>query len=195
MKGWLAVAALLTATQALAVADIEGRVELPNGTFIAPGSFVTARLTIKNNGPDRSDGAFMGSVYFGTVGFRTIELVAVPDTAPCLAQYTIFVPPPIPPRPATVVTTIQTLLDGLAPGESFTCVVAIGTYPEAATNLRVRFGFSPFDDDPNPNNNEVFVNIQTRAEPVSVPMLSWIGLAALSIGFSFIGLAGLKARS
>lgn len=195
MRGLLVVAALATATQAWAVADIEGRVEFPNGTFIAPGSFATARLTITNNGPDPTDTAAMGSVYFGTVGFRTIELVGFSETPPCLVQYTIFIPPPIPPRPATVGATVKRLVDGLAPGESFSCVVAIGTYPEAATNLRVRFGFSPFDDDPNPNNNEVFVNIQTRAEPVSVPMLSWIGLSALFIGFSFIGLAGLKARS
>ncbi len=192
MKAWFAIAALVAATEAWAVADIEGRVEFPNGTFIAPGTFATARLTIKNNGPDVSDGATMGSVYFGTVGFRTIELVAVPETAPCLVQYTIFIPPPIPPRPATVGAGVQTLLAGLAPGESFTCVVAIGTYPEAAANLRVRFGFQPFVDDPNPSNNEVFVNIQTRAEPVAIPMLSWAGLAALLLGFVFIGRARLN---
>jgi hypothetical protein len=194
MKAWIAVAAWFIATQAWAVADIEGRVELPNGNFISPGSFVTARLTIKNNGPDRSDGATMGSVYFGTVGFRTIELVASPETPPCLVQYTIFIPPPVPPRPATVGAGVQTLLSGLAPGESFTCVVALGTYPEAASNLRVRFGFSPVVDDPNPSNNEVFVNIQTRLEPVAVPAFSWIGTATLLLGFVAIGLVRLNEK-
>ena len=195
MKGWLVIAALVTSSQAWAAADIEGRVEFPNGTFIAPGSFATARLTIKNNGPDFSDGATMGSVYFGTVGFRTIELVASPETAPCLVQYTIFIPPPIPPRPATVGAGVQTLLSGLAPGESFTCVVAIGTYPEAAANLLVRFGFQPTVDDPNPANNEVFVNIQTRIEPIAVPTLSWTAQVALLVGFLFFGMARLNQRS
>jgi hypothetical protein len=194
MKRWLAVAALFTATQAWAAADIEGRVEFPNGTFIAPGSFATARLIIKNNGPDFSDGATMGSVYFGTVGIRTIELVASPETAPCLVQYTIFIPPPVPPRPATVAAGVQTLLNGLAPGESFTCVVAIGTYPEAAANLRVRFGFQPTVDDPNLANNEVFVNIQTRTEPMAVPTLSWIAQVVLLIGLLFIGMARSNER-
>jgi hypothetical protein len=193
MKIWLGIAALLAACQACAVADIEGTVELPNGNLIAPGSFATARLTIRNNGPDVTITSAMGSLYFGTVGFRTIELVAVPETAPCLVQYTIFIPPPIPPRPATVGATVQTLR-GLAPGESFTCVVAIGTYPEAGANLRARINFVSEQDDPNPSNNEVFVNIQTRLEPVAVPAFSWIGTATLLLGFVAIGLVRLNEQ-
>jgi hypothetical protein len=191
MRFRLGIAALLTAFQACAVADIEGRVELPNGNFVAPGNFVTARLTIRNNGPDATTTSGVGTVYFGTVGFRTIELVAVPETAPCLVQYTIFIPPPVPPRPATVGAGVLPLR-GLASGESVTCVVAIGAYPEAATNLRVRFGFTPFDDDPVPSNNEVFVNIQTRLEPVAVPAASWIGTATLLLSFVAIGLVLLN---
>lgn len=193
MKRTLLLCLALTVSHAFAAADIEGRVELPSGNFVAPGAVGKAVLTIKNNGPDAAETSAVGTVYFGTVGFRTIELVSVSETPPCLVQYSVFVPPPIPPRPATVSATVQTLR-GLAPGETFSCTVGLGSYPEASSLLRVRVNFVSEQDDPNPSNNEVFFDIRTRAELISVPAVSNVATALMILLLLACGVRQLFVR-
>lgn len=178
----------------LALADLEGFVQIIGGTTIPPGTIARAIITVKNNGPDIQKNAVAGTVFFGTVGFRTLGLVRLPETAPCLVQFDVFVPPPIPPiRPATVVATLQTLTD-LTAGQSVSCVVGLITFPESPTVFRHLFSFGFLENDPNPQNNEVFVEIRTRPDPVvlAIPATSWHANIGLALGFLVLGYGVLR---
>lgn len=194
MKWLLAILCMSCPWAAHALADIEGKIEIIGGNFIAPGTVARAILTIKNNGPDIEKNVVMGAFFFGTVGFRTVSVVRVSETAPCLLQFDVFVPPPVPPlQPSTVVATIQTLQD-LRAGESTSCVVGLVTFPESPPVVRQRFSFGFLENDPNPLNNEVFLVIRTKADVLPIPTTSTFGNIGLALGIFLLVLPLLHKR-
>lgn len=172
----------------LALADVSGSVEITTGNFVPPGSLARVLLTIANNGPDTEQNVVMGTFYSATVGFRSIEILPTAETAPCLVQYTDFTLPP--PGISTVVVTIQTLRS-LGPGEVIACVVGLITYPEAPALIQQRFDFGFPDNDPNPDNNHVQLEIRSRAAVSAVPGLSQWGLLLVVTGITLIGVSAL----
>lgn len=172
------------------VADIEGRIEIIGGNYVPPGTLARAVLTIRNNGPDIGLSPGVGTFYLATVGFRTLDVFAIPETLPCSVNYTDFVPPP--PEPATLGVSIR-WLQPLAAGQTATCTVGIVTYPEAPTFIHQWFRFGAFASDPIPANNNVTVIIQTRPA-MSIPSTSTAGLAVLGLLLMVVAIARLRAQ-
>lgn len=194
MKSFWLIFLLSFPSISFAAADIEGSVEIIGGNTIPAGTIARAIITVKNNGPDIQQHAVAGTFFFGTVGFRTLGVVRLPETAPCLLQFDVFVPPPVPPiRPATVFATLQTLTN-LSAGQSVSCVVGVVTFPESPSVFRHRFAFGFLEDDPNPQNNEVFVQIRTRADPfvLPIPATSWHANVGLALGLLVLGCGVLR---
>lgn len=176
-----------------ALADVEGTIQITGGNFIPPGTVARAVVTIKNNGPGIETNALAGTFYSATVGFRTVGVVRIAETAPCLVQYTDFIAPP--PQPSTIAVSIKTLQNVNA-GESISCVVGLVTFPESPAAFRHRFNFGFLENDPNPQNNEVLVEIRTRADPIvlSIPATSIFGNMGLVIGLLLAGWMAMRGR-
>jgi hypothetical protein len=65
--------------------------------------------------------------------------------------------------------------------------VYIETYPESPEVQSIRFGVSPVEDDPQPNNNEAFVTIRKSAPVISAPTLGWSALGFMMLSFLIVG--------
>jgi hypothetical protein len=192
MKYFLLTCLLILPVLSMASADLTGRVEI-DSEVIPPGTLGRAVITVINNGPDPLMIATSGTTYRAAVGFRTIGVFAGPDTPPCIVRYSDFTLPP--PQGSRVVVTISPFRE-LLPQESFRCVVYLETYPESPDVQRIRFSFSPSEDDPIPDNNEAFVTIRKSAEIVQAPTYSGLSLALLAVSILGFGVsASNKQRS
>ncbi|WP_143006750.1 hypothetical protein [Aquimonas voraii] len=168
-KSWAmgaALGVLLTASAgAQTSADIKGEVWLPGGPIVPPGAIARVHLTATNLGPDTTIGSVgVGAAFTPNVGSRNFELLQLDETPPCTVRATVFVAPPG--QLSTVVVSIF-MERMLAPSESATCIVGLRTFPESPAVQRVRFGFAPLTEDPDPSNNRVSVEIRTGSPPPS----------------------------
>lgn len=180
-----AFGALLSASAgAQTSADIHGAVSLPHGSFVPPGVIARVHLTATNLGPDATVGsAGVGAAFTPNVGNRNFELVLLDETAPCTMRTTVFVAPPG--QLSTVVVSIF-MERVLAPPESATCVVGLRTFPASPAVQKVRFGFAPLTEDPDPSNNMVSVEVRTgnpspSTQPIKIPATSLQALLFLLV--------------
>ena len=167
--------------------DLVGNIEISTGNVIRPGNLALATLTITNNGPDVAQDVGFGTFYWATVGYRTIEVFAVPESAPCSVRYTDFTLPP--PGISALSVDIRPFQD-LGAGESLSCVVGLTTYPETPPVIRQRFVFGAIGSDPIGNGDFIFVNISTGT---GIPAVSSLGLGLLALCMALIGMRLLSA--
>ncbi len=177
------------------IADLETTIQIDSATLTV-GVPATMELHFTNHGPDDiANGAGAATGYSGTVGFRTIEVLATAETPPCTITYDALIPPP--PTPSTI--AVQFIRpESLGVGQSYSCRFSILAYPELAGGLHdVAFVSGAGINDPNPDNNNpaitIFVLPQGLSEPRRIPVTHPIMMLSLSILVLAVG--GWFARS
>ncbi len=180
--------ATVTHAQIIGNFDTETRVELLGSNVIPPGQLRLAKVIFINNGPDLFPGpSSVSTQYLSVPGSRTLEIVRVPQTAPCdiftqdLGPY-LF--------PAVLGTSPL-----VSPGQRTECIVGIRTFPEATVEFTQSF-HSGFSTDLNPANNFFDLTIRTEEiKPTQLPTLNSTSTLFLAAGALLLGMVAVRRWS
>ena len=190
----LAATVFAASPDAGAQTDVSVSAELLDGRIVLPGTFARVQLTIANHGPGALTlPAAAGTSWTNFVGRRTIAIGVVPETHPCTLSVLHLTAPPGQPDGffATVVANEQ----GLAAGESASCIVGLTTFVDSPAQMRARFGILAPSDDPVPGNNEAFTTVFTGAASYRpIPATGLISLSLLALVSGLTAAIGLRVR-
>ncbi|HRQ66271.1 MAG TPA: hypothetical protein PKZ76_15650 [Xanthomonadaceae bacterium] len=115
-------------------------------------------LTFTNHGPDDAPTVATGTSFSQGFMGDSYVLFAVPETPPCIINYTDLLPPP--PAPIFWSATVLPQPASLPAGESVICIVGLYVHPLlAGTQVEVPFNSIAGLDDPNPDNNNPVVTL------------------------------------
>lgn len=163
------------ATVQAGVADLSIHAAVTRGTFLPPGSQDTITITLRNAGPETTDGIIVLSSFYNRAPIKDIFLFRKNGVTACPISFDTFTTPN-----GAVFEIAGMELPPIAAGASFTCDIGIEAVGQGVTQyMLVLQALIPNDTDPNPANNVITLPFSFYGA-ITIPSLSGLGIVALT---------------